>query len=74
VLWLKQLVASFPPQRPGFKPRSGYVGFVVDKAALGKVSSKYFGVPCQLTHYFKNLHFFFTLSNLTKLNNTSIKT
>jgi hypothetical protein len=23
------------------------VGFVVDKAALGQVSSKYFGFPCQ---------------------------
>jgi hypothetical protein len=39
VPWLKQLVAGFPTQRPGFKTRSGYVGFVVDKAALGRFSS-----------------------------------
>jgi hypothetical protein len=32
---LKQLVTDFPPRRPGFEPRSGHVGFVVDKVALG---------------------------------------
>jgi hypothetical protein len=44
VLWLGRLVAGFPPLRPGFKARSGYVGFVVDKAALGQVFSEYFGM------------------------------
>jgi hypothetical protein len=38
---LRQLVAIFPPQQPGFRPRSGHIGFVVDKAALGQVFSKY---------------------------------
>jgi hypothetical protein len=42
-----RLVAGFPPRRPGFDPRSGYVGFVVDKVALGQVFSEYFGFPCQ---------------------------
>jgi hypothetical protein len=35
VPWLKRLVAGFPPRRPGFDPRSGHVGFAVDKVALG---------------------------------------
>jgi hypothetical protein len=29
-----------------------YVGFVVDKAALGQVLSEYFGFPCQPFHQF----------------------
>jgi hypothetical protein len=44
---LKQLVAGFPPRRSGFEPRSGQVGFVVNKVALGQVFSEYFGFPCQ---------------------------
>jgi hypothetical protein len=43
----KRLVAGFPPRRPGFDPRSGHVGFVVDKVALGQIFSEYFGFPCQ---------------------------
>jgi hypothetical protein len=30
--------------------------FVVDKAALGQVFSKYFGFPCQLFHKFLHHH------------------
>jgi hypothetical protein len=37
----------FPSRRPGFKPGSGQLGFVVDKMALGQVFSEYFGFPCQ---------------------------
>jgi hypothetical protein len=44
---LRQLVAGFSPWRPGFKPGSGHVGFVVDKVALGQVFSEYFGFPRQ---------------------------
>jgi hypothetical protein len=33
----------FPLRRPGFEPGSGQVGFVVDKVALGKDFSEYFG-------------------------------
>jgi hypothetical protein len=33
----KRLVAGFPPRRPGFKPGSSHVGFVVGKVALGQV-------------------------------------
>jgi hypothetical protein len=32
---------------PGFEPKSGHVGFVVDKVALGQVFSEYFSFPCQ---------------------------
>jgi hypothetical protein len=32
---LRRLVADFPPRRPGFEHRSGHVGFVVYKVALG---------------------------------------
>jgi hypothetical protein len=38
-------------RRPGFDPRSGRVGFVVDKVALGKVFSEYFGFPCQFSFH-----------------------
>jgi hypothetical protein len=48
--YLKRLVAGFPPRRPGFAPGQ-YVGFVVDKAALGQVF-EYFGFPCQSFHQF----------------------
>jgi hypothetical protein len=41
---LKRLVAGFPPRRPGFDPRSAQV---VDKVALARVFSEYFGFPCQ---------------------------
>jgi hypothetical protein len=36
-----------PTAGAGFEPRSGHVGFVVDKVALGQVSSEYSGFPCQ---------------------------
>jgi hypothetical protein len=42
-----QLVAGFPPRRPGFEPGSGQLGFVVDKVALAQFFSEYFGFPCQ---------------------------
>jgi hypothetical protein len=34
-----RLDAGFIPRRPGFDPGSGHVGFEVDKAAPGQVSS-----------------------------------
>jgi hypothetical protein len=30
---------------------SSHVGFVVDKVALGQVSSEYFGFPCQFSFH-----------------------
>jgi hypothetical protein len=38
---------TLPPRQPGIDPRSGHVGFVVDKVALGQDFSEYFGFPCQ---------------------------
>jgi hypothetical protein len=35
-----RLAAGLPPLRPGFDTRSGHVGFVVDKVALGQVSPR----------------------------------
>jgi hypothetical protein len=35
----------------GFYPRSGHVGFVVDKVALGQVSPEYFSFPCWFSFY-----------------------
>jgi hypothetical protein len=35
-------VSKFPLQLPGFEPRSNYLGFMVEKAALGQVFSKHF--------------------------------
>jgi hypothetical protein len=44
---LKRLVAGFPPGQPGFDLWSDQVGFAVDKVALERVFSEYFGFPCQ---------------------------
>jgi hypothetical protein len=44
-----RLVASDPTRQPRFKPRSGHVGFVVDKVTLGQVFSEYFGFPLQFS-------------------------
>jgi hypothetical protein len=38
-------------QWPGFEPRSGHVGYVVDKVALGQVFSEYSSFPCQFLFY-----------------------
>jgi hypothetical protein len=38
-----------------FNPGSGQVGFVVDKVALGRVFSEYFGFPCH-SSFHKILH------------------
>jgi hypothetical protein len=51
VLYLRSLVAGFPTRRPGFEPRSGHVGFVVDKLTRGQVFSEYFGCPCQFSSH-----------------------
>jgi hypothetical protein len=55
VPYLKQLVAGFPLQQPGFASGS-HVGFVVAKAALGPVFSEYFGFPCQSSFHQFLLH------------------
>jgi hypothetical protein len=47
VLQLRRLVAGFPLLWPGFEPRSGHVGFVVDREALAKVLSQNFDISCQ---------------------------
>jgi hypothetical protein len=51
VPYLRRLVAGFPPRLPRFDPRSGHVGFVVDKVALGQVFSEYFCFPCQFSFH-----------------------
>jgi hypothetical protein len=45
---LRRLVSGFPA---GFEPRSGHVGLLVDKVALGQVFSDYFGFPCQFSFH-----------------------
>jgi hypothetical protein len=56
--YLRRLVTGFPPRRSGFMPKSYYVGFVVDKMALGQVFSECVGFSYQFsfqrllyTHY-----------------------
>jgi hypothetical protein len=51
VPWLRRLIADFLPRRPGFDPRSGHVGFVVDRVIVGQVFSEYFGFPCQFSFH-----------------------
>jgi hypothetical protein len=54
---LKQLDAGYSLWWPGFEPVSSYVGFVMDKVALGQVFSEYFGFPCQSSfHQFLRNH------------------
>jgi hypothetical protein len=46
-----------PNGAPGFESRSGNVGFVVDKVALGQVFSEHFGFPCKfLLHRLFYIH------------------
>jgi hypothetical protein len=46
-----------PTRLPGFGPRSGYVGFSVDKLALGQVYSEYFLFSCQSSfHHLLHIH------------------
>jgi hypothetical protein len=42
---MERLLHNFPPRQPGFEPKSGHVGFVVDKVAVGQIFSEYFGYP-----------------------------
>jgi hypothetical protein len=46
-----RLVTGFLPRWPGFDPGSGRVGLVLDRVSLGKVSSEYFGFPCQFSFH-----------------------
>lgn len=59
---VRRLVVSFPPRRAGFMPRSGDMGFVVDKAAMGQTWPEYFGFPCQWFH--RVLHSHYHLSSM----------
>jgi hypothetical protein len=46
-----------PIARARVRVRAEHVGFVVDKVALGKVFSEYFGFPCQSSfHQFLHHH------------------
>jgi hypothetical protein len=47
---LRWLFAGFQLWWPGFDPRSGHVGFVVNKVTLGQVSYKYLGFPLHNYH------------------------
>jgi hypothetical protein len=48
---LRRIVAGFPARWPWFEPRSGHVGFVVNKVTLGQVFSEYFGFTCQFSFH-----------------------
>jgi hypothetical protein len=55
--YLRWLVTGFPMQHPGSDPKSGHVGYVVDKVALGQVFSEYLDFPCQfLFHRILSIH------------------
>jgi hypothetical protein len=43
---------QYGPRQPGFEPRSGHVGFVMDKRALGQVLPVYF---CFFCHSFQRM-------------------
>jgi hypothetical protein len=50
------VVTSLPLRQTEFQPKTGHVGFMVDKVALGKVFSKYFGFSCQSFHRLLQAH------------------
>jgi hypothetical protein len=54
---LRPLLACFLPRLPGFELRSGHVGFVMDKEALGQILSEHFGFSCQFSfHRLLHIH------------------
>jgi hypothetical protein len=64
VPWLRRLVAGLKLRRTGLDPGSVYVGFVVDKMALGKVFPPSTSVfPCQFNSTGAPL-----LGNMKKMN------
>jgi hypothetical protein len=55
----KSVIHKFllPPRRPRFEPRSGHVGFIVNKVVLGRVFFECFGFPCQFSfHRLLHIH------------------
>jgi hypothetical protein len=54
---LRRLDPGFLPRRPRIKPRSGHVGFMVNKAALVQVSSEYFGPFLPSFHQLFHTHY-----------------
>jgi hypothetical protein len=52
-----QAVTGFQRRRLGFELGSGQVGFVVDKAALRRVFSKYLSFSCQAFHRPLHTHY-----------------
>jgi hypothetical protein len=48
---LRQLVTRLLRRRPVFDPRSVYVGFVVNKVALGQGFPEYFGLPQSISFH-----------------------
>jgi hypothetical protein len=71
----RRLVAGFPPLRPGFEPRSGHVGFVVDKVALEQVFSEYkyyvFGYYPSSCPYLNTVLFFQDTTQLGQIDRAS---
>jgi hypothetical protein len=51
VAWLRRLATGLPLQRPWFDPGSFYLGFVVEKMALGQVFTWYFGLPLSMSFH-----------------------
>jgi len=51
VLWLRPLVVGLSPRVSGFSARSFQMGFGVDRVAVGKVFSEYFGFPLSLSFH-----------------------
>jgi hypothetical protein len=47
----RSLIQYTHPRRAGFNPLSDDVGFSLDKMALGRVFSEYFGFPCQFSFH-----------------------
>jgi hypothetical protein len=49
--------SGFPPRRPVLEPRSGHMGFVVEKVVLKQVFSEFFGFLCEFSfHRLRHTH------------------
>jgi hypothetical protein len=56
IVWVGRAIAQpvscrLPTSAARLEPRSGHVGFVLDKVALRLIFSEYFGLPCQFSFY-----------------------
>jgi hypothetical protein len=64
---MSRAIAQLVSRWPVFESRARYVGFAVDEVALWKISSEYFGFPCQILFH-QMLHIYLSCRASTSTN------